>query len=66
MRVRSIFYYYYAVEQKESWSIRSAASHIWQGVNDQKPAPKHPRSGFFIWRSLFFFINRRSTRPALR
>ena len=37
MRARSILYY--AVEQKESWSIRGAASHIRQGVNDRKPAP---------------------------
>ena len=56
MRARSISYY--AVEQKESRSIRGAASHIRQGLNDQKPAPKHPRSAFLIRSPLFFLKNR--------
>ena len=54
MRARSISYY--TVQQKESRSFRGAASHIRQGVNDQKPAPKHPRSAFLIRSPLFFKI----------
>ena len=53
MRARSISYY--AVEQKESQSIHGAASQIRKWLNNQKPAPKHPRSAFLIRSPLFFF-----------
>ena len=53
MRARSIPYY--AVEQKESQSIHGAASQIRKWLNNQKPAPKHPRSAFLIRSPLFFF-----------
>ena len=53
MRARSISDY--AVEQKESRSIRGAASHIRQGLNDQKFAPKHLRRSAFLIRSPLFF-----------
>ena len=62
-RTRSISYY--AVEQKESCSIRGAASHIRQGVNDQKPAPEHQRPAFLI-RSPLFFKLKSAVIPALR
>ena len=52
MRTRSISYY--AVEQKESLSIRGAANLIRQRVNYQKPAPKNTRSAFLILIHFFF------------
>ena len=49
------FIFHCAAEQKESSPTRSAAIHIRQGVNDQKPAPTHPRPAFLFRGQLLLF-----------